>query len=318
MKYSFFLGAIVLFIILFPLGTLAANDQVTIEEVEKLIKQEVGKGTPLTNEDLTKALLESKDEKIANLEGNLSKVLSTLGVYVAIASAALAIVSGIIGWVIKWNLDKKLIKIEEKEADIYNTKAETDRIHNETQEFYNKVKSFNEDSEKLKRELNENNELLKKRTEEFKILRQYVGNIENLVDSSITAIKFSLERSTTPDIIQETKNILEQSPKNLNFVILKISKKLGEKEGIKTPEDVQNHFNKLAEKLTKKEQLLIKKIQDIKSVDKEYILYDQSSMKLSDDVESHYDDWKLVWNNILTINNIWRAQLEMKSPPKGE
>src|SRR5699024_8918610 len=106
-----------------PIVTIAQDDksQVTKTEVENLIEEKLNEEKPLTKEELIKAVLEMKDEKISNLEGNLSSVLNTAGIVVAVISILLAAVTAIVGWLVKRHIDDKLTKIEDKEREINNT-----------------------------------------------------------------------------------------------------------------------------------------------------------------------------------------------------
>lgn len=59
-----------------------------------------------------------KDEKIENLEGNLSKIIDTAALFVSIVAILLAIITSLIGVIVNSTIKKKLTILSEKENNI--------------------------------------------------------------------------------------------------------------------------------------------------------------------------------------------------------
>lgn len=305
----------VMFMLFFNINVTNAQtpkNQVTKQEVEDLIEEKLGDGTPLTQEQLTKALLDSKDEKINNLEGNISTLINTAAWFVGGIAILFGILTAIIGWLLNRSINSKLTKIEEKETNINKIKGEIDKKHTLVEGYHTSIKDFADDISKLKKKLTVNTDLLEKRNEEYESLRKYVGAIEDLTNSASLSYKFMSEHSKVPHLIKETRAIINKPQKHPKHVLLKLAEKLGENAQINTLEELQNHLDELIDSLQEEESYFLEKIQKSKKVDELYM--DQAQDEDSsfyETLESYYEDWKRVLSTIETIKEHCENHLEL-------
>ncbi|MDF2066539.1 hypothetical protein [Bacillus sp. Cr_A10] len=314
MKKLFNLCITVAFLILFiPAGLAAAQanpHQITITEVEKLIDQKLSEETPLTKEELQVEVNRLKDEKIANLEGNIGTVIDSLGLFIGVASLILVGITAIIGLIYKSIIGKKLTKIEELESTIHTTHTNIETKHKQIEEYHKQIKEFSEGLEKLKKQLNQNESLLEKREIELDDLRKYINAIGNIADSSIEVHKFLKEKQKSLETIAKTRDLLQRPLKNQDIAILKLSQKLGMLSKLTTLDSITNHLEYLINNLNNEEDSLWVKIQRFDSALELYKEHDEDVMQLHEEVVSNFNDWKDQLSYITIMKNHWEAHLQ--------
>ncbi|NRG47942.1 hypothetical protein HRF87_24790 [Bacillus sp. CRN 9] len=304
----------VILLLLIPTSSTNAQSnqsQVDISELETIIEEKLNDRDPLTREELMKTVLEMKNEKISNLEGNLSKVINTVGIVVAVASLFLALFTGIVGWVMKKNLDEKLNKIEEKEININNTYNDIKTKSESIEEYYKKMKEFIHELERTNKKLETNERLLEKREKEFDGLREYVGAIESIANSSILFNQFLGEKEKATDIIEETRELLQTPQKHQEFVMLKLSNKLGMNEELNDLDSIKNHLKYLERELKREEDNILKNINIANNAEELFINHDDNTMEINEELESFINDWKGYLNEILIIKQHWEKNLKL-------
>lgn len=296
-------------VILIPTNFINAQisqNDVTATDVETLIEEKLNEEA-LTKEELTKAVLEMKDEKIENLEGNLSNILDTAGLTLAFITLFLTLVTGISGWLVKKSIDEKLTLIEEKEKAI-------NKIHNDIkinseiiEQYYKQTKEFIDEIDRIKKNLNKNERSLDKRESDLENLREYIGAIEDIANSSILVNQFLKEKSKALDIIDETKALLQEPLKYQEYVMLQLSQKLGMNNELNNLESITTHLKHLVGNLTEEEDNLWKAIQGTKA-NELYFNHDENSTTLYEEIKSILNDWNGPLDDILIIKNIWEKE----------
>ncbi|MDR9852865.1 hypothetical protein RJP21_04510 [Paenibacillus sp. VCA1] len=221
---------VALFVLFAAAGAASAQEgqtQISITNVERLIDQKMAEEKPLTEKELTKALLEMKDEKIADLDGNVSKTIDLFAGFLAIAALLLAIVTDIIGWIFKRNVDDKLAKIEAKEENVNQKHTDILAKAASVEEHYKEVKKFRDDLEKFNKRL----DAISNETEELKTnfngLGDYVQTIEDITDGAVLMIQFINRRNESERIVKEAIEVIQQPQKHLQHTLLRLTKKLG-------------------------------------------------------------------------------------------
>jgi hypothetical protein len=313
----FVLMVLALFFI--PVSALAEGEQspLTQSEVEFLINQKLSEETPLTKEQLQEEVNRLKDEKIANLEGNIGTVIDSIGIFIGVASLILVGLTAIVGLIFNTIISKKLTKIEELDNVISTTFTNIETKHRQVEEFYKQVKEFSEELDKVKKQLSKNETLLEKREQEIEDLRRYVGNIEDITNSTIAINKFLKEKHKSLDIIEETRLVLQQSQKNPDFVITKLSQKLGMHATLTNQDEIINYLEVRVKDLYREEDSLWNQIERFKTVEDLYIEQDDNSTTLFDEVESNIKDWHGVLDDIILMKNHWEANLKLNPSNKA-
>jgi nitrogen fixation/metabolism regulation signal transduction histidine kinase len=314
MKKLVTLFFIVSIIILFSsLGTAYAKTQpLTKEEVEKLIEERLGDDKPLTEEELTKVVLELKDEKIENLEGNISSVIDTFGLFIAIAAFILTLISGVIGFYFKRKVDDKLTSIEQKETTVKEIQMDITNKANTIKEHYDEMKAFSEKLNETTNQLKKNSELLTKTIEDLEGLRKYLGSVEEIANSSMLINKFSIQQHESQEIIRETYETIARPQKHLNHTLGKIASKIGLLSGFKDLDALRALLDSEVNSLSDEEKEFFSKVNKIKTVEGEYFFSDEGEdMTLFEELSDIHQAWTSSYEKILTIRGQWNAQLIM-------
>jgi uncharacterized membrane-anchored protein YhcB (DUF1043 family) len=314
MKKLFSLCIIVIFLLFTTAGVVAAEGntgQITKTEVEKLINEKLSTGTPLTKEELQEEVNRLKDEKIADLEGNINKVIGFITLFITVTSVILVGVTAIIGVIFNSLIGKKVTKIEALENTISTTKTDIETRHKQVEEYHKQAKEFAEETVKVKRQLSQNERLLVKREGELEDLRKYVATIENIANSSMVINRFLIEKQQSLNIIEETREVIHRPQKNPNFVIMKLSEKLRKQGELNDLESVTEHLEYLVENLNNEEESLMDKIQRFKSTNELYINSYDEPPTLHEEVESNFVEWKAYLDDIIKIKSFWENHLQM-------
>lgn len=284
------------------------KDVVNIEEVKKLIDEKIGEEKPLSEEELTKALLEMKDEKIENLEGNLSKVIDTAALYVGGIAVALAI----IGWIFKKSIDEKLTKIEEKETNIKDIEQRLNSKFEEMNGFYQKMKDFADDVDQTNEKLKDSQELINEIRDELGKIDGKVETIEDIINSTVLVNNFIVNKVKATTITSHTKELFNRSPDYTLAEILKISDSLGMLSEIDSLEKLEEYFNHRPSGLIKEEEKLWEKYFHENLVAKEYEIRDEDTMTLSEEIEANYADWNYYLADIIKIHEFLSTKVNTK------
>ncbi|MFP7335011.1 hypothetical protein SFC23_16825 [Shouchella clausii] len=318
MKKLLVLFCITSMIVLFipVVSVYAQTESFTQEEVEKLIEEKLGKEQPLTQGELTKALLEFKDEKIENLEGNLSKVIDTIAAYIGIASLILVI----IGWLFKRNIDDKLTTIEIKEATIKGIQQDIENKFKLISSYHNKIKLFAGEIKETNKKLINNSKLLTETIADVEGLRNYVGTIEEITNSSILIYKFLIEQSQSKKIIKDTYDLIEKPQKNPNLVLREILSKLelDANMSFNNTKELKEFVDVLVTSLNEEEDDFFTRLEYVDSVIKEHVEYDEEDIKLLEELSDTYKKWTCSYDSILIIKNYWDAQLKLNSTKEND
>lgn len=287
------------------------EDGITTEEVKKLIDVEMGKNKTLTQEELTNIVLEMKDEKIENLEGNLSKLINTAALFVATLTGVLAI----LGWILKKSIDEKLSTIEGKESNIQSIETRINTKVEEMNEYYKKMKEFANNIDRTNEKLNENNSLLNETKDNIKDLKTYIGTIEDVTNSVVIVNEFLNNkikfRATIEKIEHLFKSNLEYSLEDL----ILFSETLGMNSEIDSLEKLKDYFDYRLTDLKKEEENLWKRFEKDNEnnmngiVIREYGSRDEDTMSLYDEVDNNYGNWMNCLSEIIKIEEF----LKMKS-----
>ncbi|MFD0586818.1 hypothetical protein ACFQZE_02295 [Paenibacillus sp. GCM10027627] len=305
---------VALFVLFAAVGAVSAQEQqnqVSITDVEKLIEQKMNEEKPLTHEELTEALLDMKDEKIADLDGNVSKTIDLFALFVGITAFVLAAVTGFIGWLIKRSIDDKLAKIDEKETNINQKHSDIQSKVGTIEEYYKEVKKFRDDLEKFNNRLDSISEATEKSNKNLKGLREYVSTIESVTDSTALMFKFLDESAATEGIVEETREVLQLPQKNLRFVLQKLEPKLKMEGRLNKVEDVTEQLEYLANGLSEYNNNLWNKFKSFKGIQKLHSDTDESMMKFNEEVEDCYENWKDYLKDIEAIKEHWEAHRRM-------
>lgn len=315
MRNVFILCFTVVFLsLLIPVGITNAQDgekKINITEVEKLLEEKLNNQKPLTREELTKVVLEMKDEKIANLEGNLTKVLNTAGLVVAVITLFLALVTGITGWLVKKNINEKLSKLEEKENEVIGTYNYIKTKSESIEEYFKQMKEFVDEQEKTRKKLERNESLLKKRDMQFDELRKYVIAVEDIANISILVNQFIKEKNEALVIIDKTRALLQKRQKNQDYVLLKLSQKLGMNDELTDQDSIRIHLENLVKGLNQEEDNIWQNIQIAESAEELYLNQDEDTTPLYEEIEFILEDWKGYLNDIVVIKKHWEDNLAL-------
>lgn len=292
--------------------------QISINEVEELIDTKLSENRPLTYEELNKAVIELKDEKINNLEGNLSTLITYSALLIGLVTLFLAVVGGIIGWLVRRGLDDKLTEIRAKETSINEIKTEFERKLDNFEENYREIKSFMGDLQSTNIKLEQTSLQLVKNNEQIKLFRAYLQTVEDVVDSSLLAHRFYEYRSTAFALVEKTSKLLQVRQKNENFVINKVAEELNAKNDFSNYQSLLVYYqNYLVKNLLEDEKNFISKLSRIKKVNDEYFFNideEGSSSPTYEELYSTYKDWKGYYDDIHRIEEIWGAFLAMNAP----
>lgn len=296
--------------------------QIPINEVEELIDTKLSENRPLTYEELNKAVIELKDEKIKNLEGNLSTLITYSALLIGLVTLFLAVVGGIIGWLIRRGLDDKLTEIKAKETSINEIKTELERKLNNFEENFREIKSFMGDFQRTNIKLEQTSLQLDKNNEQVKLFRSYLQTVEDVVNSSLLAHRFYEYRSTAFALVEKTGKLLQARQKSENFVVNKIAEELNAKNDFSDYQSLLVYYqNYLVKNLLEEEKNFISKLSRIKKVNDEYFFNideEDSSSSTYEELYSTYKDWKGYYDDIHRIEEIWGAFLAMNAPTSPE
>ncbi|NUU59158.1 hypothetical protein [Paenibacillus agri] len=319
MKRLITIFSTVLFVLFVTNSIVHAQEEttpITLTEIEKIIDAKFAEQRPLTEDELTKIVLEMKNEKIANLEGNLSAIIDTSALFVGLIALALATVTGLIGWYIKKGIDEKLNKIEGIERDISKINANIQSKSNEIEEQYKEVKRFKDDLDKFHQKLDSFSSKLKEHKNNFDELCDLNEIMQNVTDSIILIFRYLNNTKDAEQIISETSQIIKMPQKGLKYVLYKLGLKLGME--FNNIEDVVAHLKYLSENLKKEESNLWDIMNNFEGVMNIKLLTDAETMTFYEEIETNYEDWNSHLNEIKTIKDIWIANLKMNSNSQND
>lgn len=292
--------------------TLAQEQQkqvISITDIEKLIDQKMSVEKPLTQEELTETLLTMKDDKIADLEGNISKTIDLFALFVGITAFILAAVTGLIGWIIKKNIDEKLTKIEEKEGNI-NQKYNDIQVRTETiEEYYKDLKGFKDDLETLDNRLDSITESIIMSKTEFQKLTDYVKIIEDINNSTILMLRFFNQKNSAVHLINKTKEMIQRPLNNPNGTYKKLEEKLIMPGQFSTPADIEKHLDYLVSEMFKEERTLWEMLELFSDVDKAHEIQDEDTMTFYEELETKFSDWESILDYIKDMKEIWGSDI---------
>lgn len=311
-KIAFILFAIFVYCLIPLIAPTKAQtnlEVLTTSEVNKLIDAKMKEDKPLTNDELNKILLELKDEKIANLEGNLSKIIDTAALFVAVVALVFALIIGIIGWILNNSIIAKLKEITGKEQTINDTKSHIDSKKNEIDGILERIKSYEKELEGAKNSLVQSSSLLEQKSTIIEDLTYYLTIVEDVANSSILINKFFISRTQAIKTVYETRRILKKPQENLEYTLIQLRRKMNLMNEFDDFNGLLKYFEYLYTTLIEHENDLWEKVMNMETVLEEYKSHDEDSMSIYEDIESKYMDWNNTLENIITIKEIWEEYL---------
>lgn len=286
-------------------------EPLSITDVENLIDKKISNEKPLTNEELNKVILELKDEKIANLEGNISKIINTAALFVGAVALVLALITGIVGWVLNISINKKLTKVSEVEASIKDLKTQIETRKGDIDETYKKINKYAEDLVESNKKLAKSSSLLEQSSDRIAGLVDYMNTIEDVTDSSVLIHKFLVSHNHALAIIHGTRKILKKPQKYPDYVLMKIIEKHGLSNEFDDYEGLIEYIEYLITCLNREENIFWEKVLNIKKIGKEFDPTDEDTMLIYEDLYSTYLDWKGYLESIEAIKDFWESQLAL-------
>lgn len=240
-----------------------------------------------------------KDEKIENLEGNLSKVIDMAALYVGGIAVALVI----IGWIFKKSIDEKLTLIEEKETSIKRIELTINSKVKEMIGYYQKMKDFADDVDKTNEKLNDNQIQLKRTNDYVLELNDYICTIEDIVNSSVLVNKFLDNKIKSITIVSHVEELFKRSTEPPLAEVLTVSELLCMGSDIDSLKKLEKYFRDCLSSLKKQEINLWEKYFKTDLVSDENKSHDEDTMTLYDEINSNYTNWEDIFADITFIED---------------
>jgi len=293
------------------------QNQVNIKDIEKIIEQKIkensDEGEELTKEELTEIILKLKDEKIKNLEGNISTLIGSAATFVGIIALVLTIISLLIGWGVNYFIGEKLKRIEEIKTSINDIKQNIETKVKEAESYYEEIKDFKYNIKNIKKDIDSYSTSVNEMNKRFDDTMKYIGGMEDIINSTALVLKFIKNKKYAQNLISETKDILDEPQPNPDFVIIRLKRKLGVKEEINDVEDVKKYLDEEVRWLKETENDIWELVTLLKSVEKHYADNHDDSYTLYDEFQNEYEGWKSILDRIEVIRDVFSANLEMNN-----
>lgn len=285
-------------------------EPLTLTEVNKLIDEKINEEKPLTNDELNKALLKLKDEKIANLEGNISKVIDTAALFVGALALGFAVIAGIISWLLNSSINKKLTEISEMKTSINSTKDEIDSKKKDIDGVFEKITNYAKELVESKKSLEESSSLLEKKSSQIDVLVTYLNTVEDITDSSILINQFVISSIQASKTVDTNREILKKPQKNLEHVLFKLTQKLNLMNEFDDYDGLLTYFESQYKSLQQIENSISEQVMNIKNIDKEFMSTDEDTMTTYDELQHKFKEWQGYLQEIVDIGQIWKEHLE--------
>lgn len=283
-------------------------EPLTTSEVNKLIDEKMKEEKPLTNDELTKALLDLKNEKIANLEGNLSKIIDTAALFVGGVALFFAIILAIIGWLINNSIGKKLAEITNIQESINSTKSYIDSRKIEIDEINENVKKFARKLEESKESLDNSSTILVQKSSQIDELIDYLSTVENLADSSILINKFLISHKEALIMVHETEEVIKNPENHFEQLSLEYRDEMELTNEFEDYEGFIRYFEYLKNSLQENENDFWEKVMDTEQVRDEHeygIDAEDRTITKYEDLKDKFDDWKAYLEEIEKIKEFF-------------
>ncbi|MCG1020771.1 hypothetical protein [Sutcliffiella horikoshii] len=195
------------------------NDNLTKEELNQILSE--NQNSNLSKEDLTDMLiknkdllLESREEKIGLLEGNISSILALFGIIIAV----LTVLFTIFGLILRKSFTDKLKDVKEIQAEIEINKKEVNSNVTDAKVINEQLKTAIIQMNDSNKNLDNKAKLLEDETKNIKKLQAYLYRLELYTKLHVNNLKlinnFHKQNLYIQSICKEVEELLEKEFKN--------------------------------------------------------------------------------------------------------
>lgn len=275
-------------------------DIATKDELEEIINQQE---QPLTEAEITQQLINNQRSRISILEGNISALLSLLGIIVAI----LTLFGGIFVWFSRRTFSFKVEEVEKRHEEIKQLKDEVSTKLEISKELNSNLNAGLRELQDLKLNLTKSERSFVNETERIEQLRRYILYLELKVSRSENLAKFEKRIVHSKKIISDIDYWLEGTLPNPGYALLKVNEVLGEnvtKDG--THETIEEKLSYYKDSLNEDESDFWEEA----SIPLEWRDYeDLDTEEFTDPLNDSIEDWEYTYSKIKKVHGILRAQI---------
>ncbi|MGX4670572.1 hypothetical protein JNUCC74_15520 [Cerasibacillus sp. JNUCC 74] len=256
-------------------------------------------------EEITQQLIDTQKSRIAILEGNISALLTLLGVIVAV----LTLFGGIFVWVSRNAFSSKVEEVEKQVREMKKLKDETTTKIEAVRELSSNLNVAIREAQDLHISLNKSQSTFNDETKRINELARYISFLELKVSRYDILYRFEIGVSQSEKLISDLKYWLEGTLPNYNYALMKVTEALGSnvtKAG--NEETILDKLNYYINSLMEEES----SIRENAAISLEWIDYvDLKIDDYDDPLEADFIDWEHSFNYIQKVHQIISAQISM-------
>lgn len=271
-------------------------------EIEKLLKE----NSDAYEKKLLQSKLDMQLEKNKILEGNITTILTLLGIIIAIIAALFAFAGKWLQKKIQFDIDSKLTNMEELKKSVENVNTDFNNRYKEVIDTYRKLKDLEDDIHKTNvnyRNFLEEKEIMNKSID---AILNYCKYLEYRCVESEWIIKFIAESTRRNKVITELKELIDtQLTENVeNIALTKFFRKYNSNI---TEDDSKliNIYNYYVNCVEREKNYFIEKIR----------IFEKYQFTEDDDyyseMEGSYYDWEGYMEVLEDMYNIVKASIAM-------
>lgn len=288
------------------------NNTFSKEDVEKLIEEKLSEDKPLTNDELNKMIIDLKDEKIENLEGNISKVIDVGAWFIGAIALFVTAVTGLIGFSLNRTFNKKINKAESLYREITTVYEDINKKAKEITDLHNDVKSISPTLRNAQSQLKSSTEEIKQASIRLESLGSYVNFVEDLALSSLYLHEIkSRVMNETPEYINMARTILNTPQEDEELVISTLNHK-NLTDIFYSQLDVIKYFEQQVNEMKLEEEKIMVRLETkyIDDIRLDVITNEEDVNLLLEDLEDIVYDWQYILNKIKLMEGIWSEYLD--------